>query len=64
MAKHLVRWNYSANTLLNRQDEDSAWYEQEHPNKDAAVDHYIRLLTSGVEGLNVECYRLTRLKPQ
>ena len=63
-SEHLVRWKFKANTLLNKSDKETSWYQQLHPDKESAVTHYISLLQNSAtgDGIVVEIFRLTPLK--
>lgn len=64
MAEHLVRWKYGRNSLLNHLDEDTSWFQQFHPDKEKAVNHYVSLLRTATPSMamTVEIFRLTKLK--
>ena len=65
MSEYLVRWKYAANSLVNRNDVETNWYEQFHLEKRNAVNQYVSLLNCNNETpsfkMTVEIFRLTKV---
>lgn len=65
MSLYLVRWKFGPNSLLNRSSEETSWYQQIHPNKKEALDHYISLLQNHTPSADckAEIYEMVQLVP-
>jgi hypothetical protein len=65
MSEYLVRWKFGPNSLLNKLDHETHWYQQFHSNKEDAVSHYTSQLSAGtwVDAMTVEIFQLVQLVP-
>lgn len=61
--QYLVRWKFGPNSLLNHLDRETPWYQEFHPDKDSAVDHYIKLLPDKDHyDMTIEIFKLVTLQ--
>lgn len=65
MSEYLVRWKFGPNSLLNHMPVETHWYKQFHPNKKAAIDHYVSLLQNHTpsSACTAEIFQLIQLTP-
>lgn len=63
--EYLVRWKFGPHSLTNHRDVETSWYQQIHPDKKTAVDHYASLLyhSSPSMAMTTEIFQLVQLVP-